>query len=93
MKIRLRWEEFVFAEENFVFAKREEKTETRLSEGKSLTSLNNWRQKTTEQSQLSPKDEVIKKIDEQKLKNEGLDGEKNQFALVVEKGCNDLNWG
>jgi hypothetical protein len=30
----------------------------------------------------------IKKINDPKLKNEGLEREKDHFALVVENGCN-----
>jgi len=42
-------------------------------------------------NQLSLEDEDINEIDEQKLKNEDSKGEKDHFALVVEKGCNYLS--
>ena len=38
------------------------------------------------ENQPSPKDEDIEKIGDEKLKNEGSEGEKDHFALIVEKG-------
>ena len=43
------------------------------------------------ENQPSPKDEDIEKIGDQKLKNEGSEGEKDHIALVIEKGCNYLS--
>jgi hypothetical protein len=40
---------------------------------------------------LSLEDEDIGKRNIQKLKNEDSKGEKDHFALVVEKGCNYLS--
>jgi hypothetical protein len=40
---------------------------------------------------LRAKDEDIKKIDDQKLNDEGSEREKDNFVLIVEKGCNFKN--
>ena len=39
-------------------------------------------------TQLSLKDEDVEKIDDQKLKNEVSEREKDHFALIIEKSCN-----
>ena len=83
MKIWLRKKEFVFPKE---------KKETKPSEDKDLASLDILEsQKRRSENQLSPRDEDIKKVEDQKLNNESFDKEKNHFALVVEKGCNYLS--
>jgi len=65
-----------------------------LGKDKDLTSPNTLKtEEDREKIDLVQKDEDIKKIDDQKLKSEGSEGEKDHFALVVEKGCNHLNWG
>ena len=43
------------------------------------------------ENQPSPEDEDIEKIGDQKLKNEGSEGEKDHIVLAVEKGCNYLS--
>ena len=42
-------------------------------------------EKRWNENQPSPKGEDIEKIGDQKLKNEGSEGEKVHFALIVEK--------
>ena len=81
----LHWRDLVFTKE---------KKKARLGEDKDLT-LPNILKAGEDQSKnwLSPKDKDTKNIDEQKLKNEGLEREKDHFALVVEKGCNYESWG
>ena len=65
-----------------------------LGEDKSLTSPNILREKENQsRNRLSLEDEDIDEVDVQKLKNEDSKGEKDHFALVVEKGCNCLSWG
>ena len=65
-----------------------------LREDKSLTSPNILREEENQsRNRLSLEDEDIDGVDVQKLKNEGSREEKDYFALVVEKGCNHLNWG
>ena len=72
--IPLRWRELVFAK----------KKETKPSEDKDLASFDILEsQKRRSENQLSPRDEDIKKVEDQKLKNESLDEEKDHFTLVV----------
>ena len=81
--ICLRWRELIFAKK---------KKETKPSEDKDLASLDILEsQKRRSENQLSPRDEDIKKVEDQKLKNESLDKEKDHFALVVEKDCHYLS--
>ena len=84
MEIWLRQKDFVFAEEiSSLLVKRRDK---------SLT-LPNIPEEEENQSRnrLSLEDKDINEIDEQKLKNEDSKGEKDHFALVVEKGYNYLS--
>ena len=81
-EIRLRRRKLVFAK----------KKETKPSEDKGLTSLGILEsEKRWSENQLSLRDEDIKKVEDQKLKNESLDKEKDHFALVVEKDCHYLS--
>ena len=70
---------------NLIFAQM--KKETKSSEDKELTSLDILKTKRWSENRLSPSDEDTKKIKDQKPKNEGLEEEKDHFALVIEKGC------
>ena len=73
-EIRLRRRKLVFAK----------KKETKPSEDKDLASFDILEsQKRRSENQLSPRDEDIKKVEDQKLKNESLDEEKDHFTLVV----------
>ena len=51
------------------------------------------RQRINFKNRLSPGDEDTEKIGDQKLKNEGLEEEKDHFALVVEKDCKYISYG
>ena len=81
----LHWRDLVFAGE---------KKKARLGEDKSLTSPNILGEEENQsRNRLSLEDEDINKADVQKLKNEDSKGEKDHFALIVEKGCNYLSQG
>ena len=78
----LHWRDLVFTKEK----------KARLGEDKSLTSPNILEEEENQSvNQLCLEDEDINEIDEQNLKNEGLEREKDHFAHIVEKGCNYLS--
>ena len=77
------------AEENSSSPKRRKQNQVNNKDLASFDILES--QKRRSENQLSPRDEDIKKVEDQKLNNESFDKEKNHFALVVEKGCNYLS--